>query len=175
MLYNCKIDGDHYRITKFSPDLEVESSYLTSDSECDCPAGHRHTCRHRQMLPRFIDKSATRGQWFLDFDRDHWVRAVGEVEFESDIAPEGAQAGSIANVTATEIDERMAQLKGPNNPVAEYLVDQTFEQLQKSAATHGFTMLDLAATSPAELYNTIADAVGEPQLRPAPKSDLRRI
>lgn len=158
MLYNCKIDGDHYRITKFSPDLEVESSYLTSEAECDCPAGHRHTCRHRQMLPRFIDKSATRGQWFLDFDRDHWVRAVGEVEFEPDIAPEGAQAGSKDILADLPLDHsaRDGDVVG-------------------RMTGHSFTMLDLASTSPLDLYNTIADAVGEPQLRPAPKSDLRRI
>jgi len=81
-LYNCKIDGDHYRITKFTDDLDVESSYLTSLTECECPAGVRDTCRHRQMLPRFINKSATRGQWFHKFETGKWIAA--EIEPEVD-------------------------------------------------------------------------------------------
>ena len=76
-LYNCKTDGDQYRITKFTADLEVESSYLLTETECECPAGHRHTCRHRQMLPKFIDRRATRGQWFLDYATDKWIIASG--------------------------------------------------------------------------------------------------
>lgn len=100
MLYNCKVDGDHYRITKFTPDLEVESTYLTSESECECPAGHRHTCRHRQMLPMFIEKPATRGQYFLDFERKVWLPAVVE--------------------EASEVDERIWNQPLPEHPTIEH-------------------------------------------------------
>lgn len=79
-LYNCKSDGDHYRISKFSNDLDVEASYLTDGAECDCPAGHRPVCRHRIMLPRFIAKNATAGQWFHNYEHNQWVRALSDDE-----------------------------------------------------------------------------------------------
>lgn len=72
ILYNCHTDGTEYRITKFS-DGNVESSYLCSTDECQCPAGHRHTCRHRMMLPLFINRGAVNTFWFLDYERKGWV------------------------------------------------------------------------------------------------------
>lgn len=79
-LYNCKTDGDNWRITKFDTDLNPISSYLCTERECECPAGHRPTCRHRTMLPRFLAKSATRGNWFHNFEQNEWVRASSEDE-----------------------------------------------------------------------------------------------
>lgn len=79
-LYNCKSDGDQYRISKFSNDLDVEASYLTSNDGCDCPAGHRPVCRHRIMLPRFIAKNATAGQWFHNYEHNQWIRALSDDE-----------------------------------------------------------------------------------------------
>lgn len=67
VLYNCRHDGDQYRITKFN-DGEVESSYLTTHDLCDCPAGHRHSCRHRQMLPSMLLHGIVDTHWFLDWD-----------------------------------------------------------------------------------------------------------
>lgn len=72
ILYNCHTDGTEYRITKFN-DGEVESSYLCSESECQCPAGSRPTCRHRLMLPMFLNRGAVDTFWFLDFERKGWV------------------------------------------------------------------------------------------------------
>lgn len=72
ILYNCHTDGDNYRITKFN-DGEVESSYLCSTTECQCPAGSRPICRHRLMLPMFLDRGAVDTFWFLDFERKGWV------------------------------------------------------------------------------------------------------
>ena len=46
-------DGD-YIITKLTPDFVAEATYNLSLRECTCPAGHRPTCRHRQMLPTFL-------------------------------------------------------------------------------------------------------------------------
>lgn len=83
-LYNCKSEGNEYRVTKFDSDLNVESTYLTTLRECQCPAGHRDTCRHRLMLPIFLKKrdGADRGQWLLDYDRKQWVRASTEDDYE---------------------------------------------------------------------------------------------
>lgn len=72
ILYNCHTDGDNWRITKFN-DGEVESSYLCSTTECQCPAGSRPICRHRLMLPMFLNRGAVDTFWFLDFDRKGWV------------------------------------------------------------------------------------------------------
>lgn len=79
-LYNCKEIGGSWRITKFTNDLEVEASYFTNGRECDCPAGHRPVCRHRIMLPRFIAKNATAGQWFHNYEHQQWVRAAVDDE-----------------------------------------------------------------------------------------------
>lgn len=67
ILYNCHHSGDQYRITKFN-DGNIESSYLTTHSECDCPAGFRPTCRHRQMLPQMLADGIINTHWFLEWD-----------------------------------------------------------------------------------------------------------
>ena len=68
ILYNCHTEGDQYRITKFN-DGEPESSYICSPTECECPAGHRPSCRHRQMLPQMLAHRIQDSMWFMDWDR----------------------------------------------------------------------------------------------------------
>lgn len=97
-LYNCKADGDQYRISKFTNDLDVEASYLTSNDECDCPAGHRPVCRHRIMLPRFIAKNATAGQWFHNYEANQWIRAASDDEPDT--------LGDLASA-ASEVDDNI--------------------------------------------------------------------
>jgi hypothetical protein len=77
-LYNLKTDGDEYRITKFTNDLEVESSYLTSHQECTCPAGHRPTCRHRQMLPSMLAADLADSGGFYDFESQQVLVPLAE-------------------------------------------------------------------------------------------------
>lgn len=103
-LYNCKASGSSYRLTKFTNDLEVEAPYLTNGRECDCPAGHRPVCRHRIMLPRFIAKNATAGQWFHNYEHQQWVRAA--VDDEPDTL------GDLANA-ALEVDEDEVEIIAP--------------------------------------------------------------
>lgn len=99
-LYNCKSeidkDGhDAYRITKFDDHMEVESSYLTDGKACDCPAGVRPNCRHREMLPKFIHRGAINSHWFYDYDRGGWVsmgEPADEVGSDSDHEPSFEQA-----------------------------------------------------------------------------------
>jgi len=74
ILYNCRHSGDQYRITKFDSEMNPLSSYLCSLEECDCPRGPHPTCRHRQMLPKFIARQHVGDEWFLDFDRGGWVQ-----------------------------------------------------------------------------------------------------
>src|SRR5229473_3107214 len=78
ILYNCRHSGDQYRITKFDSDMNPQGSYLLTLEECECPAGVRPTCRHRQMLPKFISRQHIGDEWFLDFDRGGWVQMEPE-------------------------------------------------------------------------------------------------
>ena len=98
VLYNCRTDGDQYRITKFTSDLDVESSYLCTETECECPAGHRPTCRHREMLPKFIHRDHINDEWFFDYDRGGWVQGMPQSP-ELVAAPEPAQPSpALANL-----------------------------------------------------------------------------
>lgn len=121
-VYNLHSDGenDHHIITKWDNDGNIEASYSVSMEGCTCPAGHRHTCRHRQMLPDLLPLADT--HWFLDWDNGRRI-----VDFDG-------------------------------TPKA--LVDQ-LDQLPD-----GVQMFNLAETSPAELFNAIAEAVGEPTSPP---------
>lgn len=71
-LYNLRTSDGSYRITKFSNDLDVEASYLVSLTECECPAGHRPSCRHRQMLPKMLAVGADDQPMFYDFEGDRF-------------------------------------------------------------------------------------------------------
>lgn len=85
-IYNLHTDGDHWRITKFV-DGNPESSYLTSHAECQCPAGNRPTCRHRQMLPVMLSAGLANQPWFLDWDNSRQV-----VDFQGNAIPKQALA-----------------------------------------------------------------------------------
>lgn len=74
-LYNCRHSGDQFRISKFDHHFDLISSYLCTEQECDCPAGHRPQCRHRQMVPKFIARGAVNTEWFFDYDRGGWVQS----------------------------------------------------------------------------------------------------
>ena len=86
-LYNLKTDGDQYRITKFTNDLDVESSYLLSFSECECPAGSRPSCRHRNMLKDMLAYGITNTDMFYDYETrivlQSTVEEYPEVEAEA--------------------------------------------------------------------------------------------
>ena len=68
ILYNCHTEGDRWRITKFN-DGELESTYICTPIECECPAGVRPSCRHRQMLPQMLAHHIQDSMWFMDWDR----------------------------------------------------------------------------------------------------------
>lgn len=81
-LYNLKtgpLDGQ-FRITKFDSDLNVSSTYLLTQTECECPQGIKPTCRHRKMLPLLIDRVDT--PWFWHFEQAQWQDPTGAAEFD---------------------------------------------------------------------------------------------
>lgn len=105
--YNCKPSGDLYRITKFDADANPEGSYLTDGIECDCPAGVRPTCRHRQMLPLFRASNALNGEAFFNFDQGTWI---GGEESSSEIIPE-----IVLEVTSAEPHPTPAATPAPSH------------------------------------------------------------
>lgn len=67
-LYNARsTELQGLLVTKWDTDGNIEAQYEVSYEGCTCPAGHRHTCRHRQMLPALEPLKDT--HWFLDWDR----------------------------------------------------------------------------------------------------------
>lgn len=82
-LYNLRTTETAFKITKFDSDLNPESSYDISRSgsyewTCTCPASHRSTCRHRQMVPLMVDRVDT--GWFYNFDSKLWVDPLGTTQ-----------------------------------------------------------------------------------------------
>lgn len=112
-LYNLKsADGD-WRITKFDNELNVESSYLVSRDACECPAGHRPSCRHRQMLPKMLAAGAEDSGMFYNFDHDVFLEpSIANVEQtfdESEIAelPDGVEKDNQLSSREVELDKAM--------------------------------------------------------------------
>lgn len=97
ILYSCKHDGDQYRITKFDEDLNPTSSYLCTDADCECPAGVRPMCRHREMLPKFLARDAVGTGWMYDYDRGGWVDQRWMVDEPTPPAPETIPASKRAS------------------------------------------------------------------------------
>src|SRR5258708_7476470 len=102
-LYNCKHSGDQYRITKFDEHMNVESSYLCTTKECECPAGKRPKCRHREMVPRFIQRGTVGTEWCYDYDRGGWVQTDLAVEAEPAIGSDWRNVVRAANVDVTDV------------------------------------------------------------------------
>lgn len=122
-LYNCRDDGDQWRITKFDSDFNPEASYLLDASNCECPAGHRPTCRHRQMLPKFIARNAVNTQWFFDHDRGGWVQGWKDepaVEARSNILPTNEIESEYEDEPSLDVETQQAHTHideyGEGNP-----------------------------------------------------------
>jgi hypothetical protein len=114
-LYNLRHDGEQYRITKFVDDA-VESSYLTTHDECDCPAGSQPTCRHRMMLTLPFFREIIDTHWFYDFDRGIVVDLMGTPKSTIDaMVATAVPAGLPAGVQAFGMDD----LLGIHNAIAD--------------------------------------------------------
>lgn len=136
-LYSLRTDGDQYRITKFV-DGEPEGSYLVSERECTCPAGHRHTCRHRQMLASMLAHGLANTHWFFAFDTGGQI-----VDF---------------NGTSKHLLDQLADCRPAEQETAKDTssLDAMFDELARIPGVQMVTLDD-----PATLHNTIADALGE--------------
>lgn len=99
-LYNLRTEGDGFRITKFT-DGDPEGSYRVSLHECECPAGHRASCRHRQMLPQMLAHGIVDSMWFWNFDTHRVVDFNGELKSNLDALNELAAVGEAQHVEVT--------------------------------------------------------------------------
>lgn len=107
-LYSLRTDGDQFRITKIV-DGEIESSYLSTERECECPAGHRPSCRHRQMIPDMLARGILDSMWFWDFDTRRVVDFNGELKSNLDAIHELVAPGHTDLMISPEaIDEALA-------------------------------------------------------------------
>lgn len=124
ILYSAKstIDAEGHsttRITKFV-DGEVESSYLTTPATCDCPAGVRPTCRHRQMLPHMIQCDIINTHWFYNFDRGLVVDFEGVSRQAHEMAKPASEALQ-GNLPLT-LGEPLIDIQGPPGQLNEFVV-----------------------------------------------------
>ena len=84
ILYNCcGSEPNHHEfiITKFDDSFEVESSYTTSLSSCECPqfTGRGKECRHIKMLGLFINSEHIDDNYFLEYETGCFHR-IGQDE-----------------------------------------------------------------------------------------------
>lgn len=160
-LYNCRHSDDQYRISKFDPHFDLEASYLTDLYNCDCPAGHRPTCRHRQMLPKFISRDYVGKDWFFDFDRGGWVHGGNVI---TELASE-ASAVEGPTTTTPQPSLDLAPQASALGERAKAVANAEGDVLEVPAGITILGMDDLLG-----VHNAIADAVGEPRIEPAPSA-----
>jgi hypothetical protein len=124
-LYNLKtLDDGSFTITKFTNDLEPESSYTVTMDTCDCPAGQRPTCRHRQMLPSFLDVDAADQPMFYNFDtKEFLVQDFGtedSLDSQSETGDQTTLAQDSVDAFAYALEARSA-LSTPSPDQEQYL------------------------------------------------------
>lgn len=166
-MYSLRTDPGGYRITKFV-DGEVESSYAVTESECECPAGHRHTCRHRQMLPTMLAHGIANTHWFYLHDRGGQIvdfngtqkhlldRLAGEAQSKS---PEAEAWSTILGENVTAVHGNVPIIERESLPDTG-LPQEAFDELGRIPGVQVFTMDNLLG-----IHNAIADAVGEPEAK----------
>lgn len=195
ILYNCRHAGDQYRITKFDDDMNVQSSYLCTIDECDCPAGSRNICRHRQMLHKFIGREHIGDEWFFDFDRGGWVQMGPEWAKPKD---EGISQNATSTfiyttdeppLPITDISLRVdAPQQGEPTGLQEEQILMGFHQPELTQQDwpsriiplpEGVTVIVMDHPDDVvKVNNAIAEALGEPEAAlkpPAPKHIPRRL
>jgi len=75
LLRRTPIAGEYF-IAKLDRDYNPEGIYTLSARECSCPRSHKHTCRHREMLPVFLKAGHVDDGWFLEWETRQWRRPL---------------------------------------------------------------------------------------------------
>src|SRR5437868_10592263 len=99
-LYTCRSEETGFRLTKLDADFNLLSSYhITAEGNCECPQGHKPTCRHRKMLPEFARAGHVDDGWFLDWDTRMW-----------------RQPASGANLSQQDAEAKAEEERSPSSP-----------------------------------------------------------
>lgn len=123
-LYNLHSADGQWIITKFDNDLNIESSYAVSDSECACPAGSRPVCRHRTMLPKMLAVGAEDSGMFYNYDSDQFLEPItGDTDIISPLEPEFASAASESSSQPTIAHHIELPLESTPEKIAEAFAD----------------------------------------------------
>src|ERR1700693_246624 len=77
-LHGTPTDGE-FVIQKFDKDYVWQSLYALSATICTCPQGHKPKCRHRTMLPMFLQHGHIGDGWFLEWNTRMWRRPLMEI------------------------------------------------------------------------------------------------
>lgn len=148
-LYNCRHDGDQFRITKFDSDFNPEASYICDAVNCECPAGVRPTCRHRHMLPKFIARNAVGTNWFLDFDRGGWVQGWKEepsqIESTNPVAESVVESSGAVTPTVGNEDVGSSPYASPSSATGPSLAPAGLGQPNDLEANLSASDVELAA------------------------------
>ena len=145
-----------YRITKLDQDYEVEGSYELLPTNhnhfsCSCPAGHKPSCRHREMLPNFIKANHIDDGWMLVWQTRKWAQPIGSTADKV--------ADQLAELTPNS-DQEAAPAAPPDGPEA-VVTQQAFPSDALPAGEEG------------EGSSPLPPASGNPSLKT--KDGLRRI
>lgn len=153
ILYKLSKSNIGFLIVKFDDDFNAESIYELDYNTCSCPRGKAPTCRHRQMLPKMVEKVDT--EWFYCFEDSTWHQPFGPAnsfgEFETTFAKD---------VTATEIEQRTSEMEFPTVNF-EPLVDATLAIAQE------FAPADSLPAQPEQAEEVVVTA-------PPPPTTMRR-
>ena len=169
-LYNLRTNPTQpdlpFTITKFTSELEVESSYSVGNTVCECPAGHRPKCRHREMLPALRERIDT--AWFYCFETKSWEDPTGEAAKHDEVAEHDAETGGL--------DADQASSERVHVPTRD---DNTDEGIDEGLPITGEELepSTLAAMSPASPSASLRGepvTLGNPAPSPAPQGTFKR-
>lgn len=82
-LYNVRIEGNRYRVVKFSDDFNVLSiNYVWNTArgrKCSCRKGGTPYCRHRAIVSVFVQERKVDTGYFWSYDDGHWEVPVNHI------------------------------------------------------------------------------------------------
>lgn len=79
-LYSMRQIGRAYRMVKWDDLFNVEAIYTLmprgNHFACECFQAKRYTCKHREMLPVFLEAEAVNTGRFYDYEERRWHAAI---------------------------------------------------------------------------------------------------
>lgn len=131
ILYNLRKTSDGFILAKFGPDFNVEAVYHLANIRgqyqskgtvhqwtCDCPAGHRPSCKHRKMLPRMIPKADTDS--FYCYETQSWHKPLapqGEEPMQDKLDAFYATIEKVTNLASVEPADWQAIQNAVQEPI----------------------------------------------------------